>query len=57
MLWNPLKRLKIEDAFKHPLMKDFANTEDEKTLKAIIKTPFNDNKKLSIKEYRDRLTN
>lgn len=36
-------------------MKEFANTEDEKTLKNIIKVPFNDNKKFSIKDYRDKI--
>lgn len=37
-------------------MKEFANTEDEKILKSIIKIPFNENKKLTIKDYRDKIT-
>lgn len=37
-------------------MKDFAKTEEEKTLKQIIRIPFNENKKLTIKDYRDKIT-
>ncbi|KAM3147069.1 Protein kinase domain [Paramecium bursaria] len=55
--WNPHKRINVEQALRHPLMKEFANTEDEKTLKNIIKVPFNDNKKFSIKDYRDKIHN
>ncbi|CAD8052227.1 unnamed protein product [Paramecium primaurelia] len=54
--WNPSKRMTIDEALKHQLMKEFANTEDEKTLKSIIKIPFNENKKLTIKDYRDKIT-
>ncbi|CAD8151754.1 unnamed protein product [Paramecium pentaurelia] len=54
--WNPQKRMTIDEALKHQLMKEFANTEDEKTLKSIIKIPFNENKKLTIKDYRDKIT-
>jgi len=42
---------------KHSIMKEFSNSEEEKTLKQIIRIPINENKKLSIKEYRDRITN
>lgn len=38
----------IDEALKHPLMKEFSNTEEEKTLKNIIKIPLNENKKLTI---------
>lgn len=55
--WNPHKRINVEQALRHPLMKEFANTEDEKTLKNIIKVPFNDNRKFSIKDYRDKIHN
>ncbi|CAK56204.1 unnamed protein product (macronuclear) [Paramecium tetraurelia] len=54
--WNPLKRMKIEEALKHQIMMEFANTEEEKTLKQNIKIPFNENKKLTIKDYRDKIT-
>ncbi|CAD8150104.1 unnamed protein product [Paramecium pentaurelia] len=54
--WNPLKRMKIEEALKHQIMMEFVNTEEEKTLKQNIKIPFNENKKLTIKDYRDKIT-
>ncbi|CAD8048808.1 unnamed protein product [Paramecium primaurelia] len=54
--WNPQKRMTIDEAMNHQLMKEFVNTEDEKTLKSIIKIPFNENKKLTIKDYRDKIT-
>ncbi|CAD8058732.1 unnamed protein product [Paramecium sonneborni] len=54
--WNPQKRITIDEALKHQLMKEFVNTEDEKTLKSIIRIPFNENKKLTIKDYRDKIT-
>ncbi|CAD8057797.1 unnamed protein product [Paramecium sonneborni] len=54
--WNPLKRINIEEALKHQIMLEFANTEEEKTLKQYIKIPFNENKKLTIKDYRDKIT-
>ncbi|CAD8140835.1 unnamed protein product [Paramecium octaurelia] len=54
--WNPQKRMTIDEALKHSLMKEFANTEDEKTLKSIIRIPFNENKKLTVKDYRDKIT-
>lgn len=47
----------IDEALRHPLMKDFISTEEEKTLRTTVRIPFNDNKKLSIKEYRDKITN
>jgi mitogen-activated protein kinase 15 len=31
--WNPEKRMTIDEALKHSIMKDFSNTEEEKTLK------------------------
>ncbi|CAD8055195.1 unnamed protein product [Paramecium sonneborni] len=54
--WNPLKRMTIEEALKHSIMIQFVNTEEEKTLKSNIKIPFNENKKLTIKDYRDKIT-
>ncbi|CAK67545.1 unnamed protein product (macronuclear) [Paramecium tetraurelia] len=54
--WNPQKRMTIDEALKHQLMKEFSNTEDEKTLKSIIRIPFSENKKLTIKDYRDKIT-
>jgi mitogen-activated protein kinase 15 len=38
-------------------MKEFKGTEDEKVLKGIITIPFNDNKKYTIKDYREALYN
>ena len=36
-------------------MREFKGTEDEKVMKGTITIPFNDNKKFTIKDYREAL--
>lgn len=53
--FNPNKRLTAEQALKHPYVAQFHNPEDEPTCPKIIYIPIDDNTKLSMREYRDRL--
>lgn len=54
LTFNPLQRITVEDALKHPYVAPFHNEGNEQTTNPII-IPMNDNKKFSIKEYRDAL--
>jgi mitogen-activated protein kinase 15 len=38
-------------------MREFRGTEDEKVMPHVVTIPFNDNKKFTIKDYRDALYN
>lgn len=55
LCFNPKKRLTAEQALNHPYVAQFHNPEDEPVCGKIIKIPINDNTKLSMREYRDRL--
>jgi mitogen-activated protein kinase 15 len=54
-VFNPSNRMTVEEAMNHRFMKDFKGTEEEKVLPHIITIPFNDNKKYTIKDYREAL--
>lgn len=53
--FNPKKRLTIEQALKHPYVKQFHNPSEEIVCSKVIEIPINDNKKLSLQEYRKAL--
>lgn len=53
--FNPSKRLTASEALRHPYLADFANKKEEITSPTVIRPPINDNKKLSLKEYRNIL--
>lgn len=55
LVFNPRERISVENALKHPFLKDFVGTEEEKNFPGVIRVPMNDNKKFSIREYREAL--
>lgn len=57
LVFNPKERLNVEEALKHNYLRDFSGTEEEITFDGVIKVPMNDNKKFSIREYREALYN
>lgn len=57
LTFNPKNRYTVDDALKHRYVKDFSCPEEEIVCPGSIKIPINDNKKLSIREYREALYN
>ncbi|CAD8212633.1 unnamed protein product [Paramecium octaurelia] len=55
LLYNPFKRMTVEQALNHPYVKEFKGTEDEISRDSAIETQMDDNHKYSVKEYRDNL--
>jgi mitogen-activated protein kinase 15 len=55
MQFNPKKRMTIENILAHPLLKDFRKIEEEKVCSSEIRTDIDDNKKLSVENYRNLL--
>jgi len=55
MQFNPKKRMTIANILAHPLLKDFRKLEEEKTCSTEIRTDIDDNKKLSVENYRNLL--
>lgn len=55
LCFNPKKRLTAEEALKHPYISEFRNPSLEIVLDKVLDIPISDNKKLSIREYRDAL--
>jgi len=55
--FNPNKRIKVEEALKHPYVAEFHEQykESEISSNKIIKIPIDDNIKYSVKEYRQKL--
>ena len=53
LIFNPKKRITVEEALRHPYVKDFSDPEEEIAMTKVIRAPINDNKKLSIKYYRE----
>ena len=53
--FNPEKRITAEEALRHPYCAQFHSPDDEPTAPAPITVPIDDNVKLSIAEYRDKL--
>ena len=55
LVFNPKKRITSDQALKHKYLKDFHNPKEEIDCPFVIQIPMNDNKKFSIKEYRESL--
>lgn len=53
--FNPRKRLTAEEALRHPYLAQFHNEEDEPRLNGPIKISVDDNKRLTVNEYRKNL--
>ena len=52
--FNPSQRISVEEALKHPYVGAFHHNNQESTTNPII-ISMDDNKKFSIKEYREAL--
>ena len=50
-------RLTVNQAIKHKYLKEFSSPDEEIECSEPIRIPMNDNKKFSIKEYREALYN
>ncbi|CAD8149497.1 unnamed protein product [Paramecium octaurelia] len=57
LVFNPKMRLTVDQAIRHKYVKEFSSPEEEIVCQEPIKIPMNDNKKFSIKEYREALYN
>merc|ERR1719443_1215096 len=55
--FNPNRRISAKDAVKHPYVVQFHNPEDEFDCDRAIWIPIDDNTKLTVQDYRDRLYN
>lgn len=53
--FNPNKRITVEEALKHPFVAQFRDPEREYTAPAPIQMPISDQKKLSVREYREAI--
>merc|ERR1719359_2772198 len=55
--FNPTRRVSAKDALRHPYVVQFHNPEDEFDCDRAICIPIDDNTKLTVPDYRDRLYN
>lgn len=53
--FNPEKRITVESALNHPYMEKFHNPQNEPSCSRIISIPVDDNTKLNISGYRNKL--
>jgi mitogen-activated protein kinase 15 len=53
--FNPNKRISAKDGLRHPYVVQFHNPEDEWECDRVIRIPIDDNTKLTVQDYRDRL--
>ena len=53
--FSPSHRMTVEEALRHPYVKQFHCDADEIACKKVIKLPVDDNTKLSLKEYREAI--
>jgi len=53
--FNPNKRMSVEEALKHPFVAQFRDPEREYRAPAPIQMPISDQKKLSVREYREAI--
>ena len=51
-MFNPSKRLSIEQALRHPYVAQFHNSAEEPSCPKIIVLPISDNTKYTVQEYR-----
>jgi mitogen-activated protein kinase 15 len=57
LMFNPSKRISAKDALRHPYVIQFHNPEDEFDCDRTIRIPIDDNTKLTVQDYRERLYN
>merc|ERR1719262_1215251 len=57
LLFNPNKRVSAQDALRHPYVVQFHSPEDEIDWDRTIRIPIDDNTKLTVQDYRERLYN
>jgi mitogen-activated protein kinase 15 len=57
MQFNPNKRTTAKDALRHPYVVQFHNPEDEFECDRTIRIPIDDDTKLTVQDYRERLYN
>jgi len=57
MQFNPSRRLSAHEALRHPYVVQFHNPDDEFDCERPIRIPIDDNTKLTVDDYRDRLYN
>lgn len=55
--FNPTKRISARDALRHPYVVQFHNPDDEFDCDRTIRIPIDDNTKLTVQDYRERLYN
>jgi len=55
LVFNPDRRLSIEDAIRHPYLAQFHNPKDEPVLSSPVPISIDDNKRYKISEYRKYL--
>eukprot|EP01123_Difflugia_compressa_P015764 TRINITY_DN907_c0_g3_i1.p1 TRINITY_DN907_c0_g3~~TRINITY_DN907_c0_g3_i1.p1 ORF type:complete len:329 (-),score=45.89 TRINITY_DN907_c0_g3_i1:125-1111(-) len=55
LMFNPDKRINIEETLEHPYVAQFHNPEEEIICEKKIHIPIDDNRKLSVSSYRDEL--
>lgn len=55
LVFNPKKRLTVEEALSHPYMQDFHDEAEEIRYDGVIQIAIDENTKYSIKEYREAL--
>eukprot|EP00442_Polarella_glacialis_P009510 CAMPEP_0115080124 /NCGR_PEP_ID=MMETSP0227-20121206/18504_1 /TAXON_ID=89957 /ORGANISM="Polarella glacialis, Strain CCMP 1383" /LENGTH=482 /DNA_ID=CAMNT_0002467733 /DNA_START=89 /DNA_END=1537 /DNA_ORIENTATION=- len=55
--FNPTKRVSAKEALRHPYVVQFHNPEDEFDCDRTIRIPIDDNTKLTVQDYRERLYN
>mmetsp|Transcript_60101 Transcript_60101/g.105152 ORF Transcript_60101/g.105152 Transcript_60101/m.105152 type:complete len:504 (-) Transcript_60101:213-1724(-) len=55
--FNPTKRISAKDALRHPYVVQFHNPDDEFDCDRVIRIPIDDNTKLTVQDYRERLYN
>merc|ERR1740120_169492 len=53
--FNPSKRIIAKDALRHPYVVQFHNPDDEFDCAQTIAIPIDDNTKLTVQDYRERL--
>jgi mitogen-activated protein kinase 15 len=55
LIFNPNNRLTVEQALAHPYVKEFRNKKEEFVCNEVITILIDDNRKLTVKEYRDSI--
>jgi mitogen-activated protein kinase 15 len=55
LAFSPEERMTVEEALEHPYVAQFHDKNKESTMAHPIRVQINDNRKLTIKDYRDAL--